>query len=215
MGTAAIFAGLMGVAILNKPTITWQPYSEANLLAAQAQEKPVLLDFYADWCIPCLELDHITFADERVIRATENFVRIKVDLTRYDSPESEALRERFAVVGVPTLVFLDRNGEETRELRIVGFIGPDPFLENIRAAHETRSSPVENEVLPIVIPDRYSTAYTSEPASEKAWIVNGASLGPFMPGEPVGMPGREMPLMSGRSVSSLFIVASGTWPSTT
>ena len=141
VGSAAVIAGLMGFAILNKPTITWQPYSEANLLKAQAQEKPVLLDFYADWCIPCLELDHTTFADERVIRASEDFARIKVDLTRYDSPESEALRERFDVVGVPTLVFLDRNGEEIRELRIVGFIGPDPFLENIRAAHETRSSP--------------------------------------------------------------------------
>ena len=138
VGTAAILAGLMGFAILNKPTITWQPYSEENLLAAQAQEKLVLLDFYADWCIPCLELDHITFADERVIRATEDFVRIKVDLTRYDSPESEALRERFDVVGVPTLVFLDRNGEEIHELRIVGFIGPDPFLEYVRAAQQTR-----------------------------------------------------------------------------
>ncbi|PSQ83339.1 MAG: cytochrome C biogenesis protein, partial [Bacteroidetes bacterium QS_1_65_9] len=69
-----------------------------------------------------------------------DFARIKVDLTRYDSPEAEALRERFGVAGVPTLVFLNENGEEIRKARVVGFMGPDPFLERLRTVKETLQS---------------------------------------------------------------------------
>lgn len=131
VGAAAILVGVLGFQNLQKPTLEWTPYSEEVLAEAQAAERPVLMDFYADWCIPCLELDRVTFTDERVIEATEGFTRVKVDLTRYDSPEAEALRERFDVAGVPTLVFLGKNGEEIRSARVVGFMGPDPFLERV------------------------------------------------------------------------------------
>ena len=137
VGAAAIFIGILGFQNLQKPTIDWMPYSEEALAEAQAAGKPVLMDFYADWCIPCLELDRVTFTDRRVIQATEDFARIKVDLTHYDSPEAEALRERFDVAGVPTLVFLNKNGEEIRKARVVGFMGPDPFLERVNTVKES------------------------------------------------------------------------------
>lgn len=138
VGAAAILVGVLGFQNLQKPTLEWTPYSEEALAEAQADGKPVLMDFYADWCVPCLELDRVTFTDEQVIEATEKFARLKVDLTRYDSPEAEALRERFDVAGVPTLVFLGEDGKEISDSRVVGFMEPDPFLKHVRALRKQR-----------------------------------------------------------------------------
>lgn len=137
VGIAAIAAGAAGFAFLQKPTIEWQPYSPEILQTARQNDQPVLLDFYADWCVPCLELDRITFADGRVIEATDRFVRVKVDLTRYDSPEAEAIRRQFDVAGVPTLVFLDGSGTQISDSRIVGYVGPDEFLDHLRSLRPT------------------------------------------------------------------------------
>lgn len=134
VGAAAIIVGVMGFQFLQKPSMEWQSYSEEALTEAQAAGKPVLMNFHADWCIPCLELDHVTFTDEDVIQATEDFARVKVDLTRYDSPEARAIRKRFDVAGVPTLVFLDEDGEEIENTRVVGFMGPEEFLEQAEMA---------------------------------------------------------------------------------
>jgi thiol:disulfide interchange protein DsbD len=90
------------------------------------------LDFYADWCIPCLELDRKTFTDPNVIDATNEFVRLKVDLTHFDSPESEALRKEFAIAGVPTIVFLDRTGSEVKSSRVVGYLPPEEFIARVQ-----------------------------------------------------------------------------------
>jgi thiol:disulfide interchange protein DsbD len=91
-----------------------------------------VLDFYADWCIPCLELDRSTFTDPTVIETLEPYARFKVDLTNYDSPESEALRLKFDVAGVPTILFLDETGQERTTARVVGFLGPEEFLKKVR-----------------------------------------------------------------------------------
>lgn len=138
LGIAAIAVGVAGFAFLQKPMIEWQPYSPEILETARQNDQPVLLDFYADWCVPCLELDRITFADRRVIEATDRLVRVKVDLTRYDSPEAEAIRQKFDVAGVPTLVFLDGSGAEIPESRIVGYVGPDDFLDHLRSLPAAR-----------------------------------------------------------------------------
>ena len=91
-----------------------------------------MIDFYADWCIPCLELDHKTFTDPEVIRATENFLRLKVDLTHFDSPESEEIRKKFAIAGVPTIVFLDPSGREVKSARVIGYLPPDEFIAKLQ-----------------------------------------------------------------------------------
>ena len=146
VGAAAIIVGVMGFQFLQKPTMEWQPYSEEALAEAQAAGKPVLMNFHADWCIPCLELDHVTFTDEEVIRETSDFVRVKVDLTHYDSPEAKAIRKQFDVAGVPTLIFLNRNGEEVEGSRIVGFMGPEQFLQRVRRVKEgAQEKPVSQE----------------------------------------------------------------------
>jgi thiol:disulfide interchange protein DsbD len=66
------------------------------------------------------------------MKATKAFVRLKVDLTHFDSPESESLRKEFAIAGVPTIVFLDRQGNEVKSSRVVGYLPPKEFLERIQ-----------------------------------------------------------------------------------
>ncbi len=72
--------------------------------AIKASSKPVMLDFYASWCVACKELENITFKDERVIEKLKTFTLIKVDVTKNNS-EDKALQKRFNVFGPPALIF--------------------------------------------------------------------------------------------------------------
>ena len=133
-GVIAVALGLFTANALREPGIRWEQFSESKIIDAKSRQKPVLMDFYADWCIPCLELERKTFTDAGAIDATSEFVRLKVDLTHFDSPESEALRKRYDIAGVPTIVFLDRNGQEMLSSRVVGYISPKEFVEQTKPA---------------------------------------------------------------------------------
>lgn len=133
-GVVAIVLGVMVFQNLQKPGVEWQSYSQEKLEQAANNNQAVVLDFYADWCIPCLELDQITFTDPAVIDAMSPFVRLKVDLTQFDSPESEELRRRYEIAGVPTIMFLDGQGNEIRSARVVGFLRPNDFLRRVDMA---------------------------------------------------------------------------------
>jgi thiol:disulfide interchange protein DsbD len=111
--------------------IAWEPYS-AGILTHPG--KPVLLDFYADWCIPCHEMDKRTFTDPRVVEAAKQFRMVKVDLTRSGSPEVEQLMRDYRIAGVPTFAFFDAAGRELTQLRQVGFVPADRFLNVMRTA---------------------------------------------------------------------------------
>jgi thiol:disulfide interchange protein DsbD len=89
----------------------------------------VVIDFYADWCLPCKELDEKTFTDTRVIKELDRFVRVKADLTAAEDAATKALTKQYAIVGVPTQVFIDANGQEVAGARLVGFEPPDAFLK--------------------------------------------------------------------------------------
>ncbi|TFG98165.1 MAG: thiol:disulfide interchange protein, partial [Calditrichales bacterium] len=91
-------------------------------------------DFYADWCIPCKELDKFTFSDERVIAESKKFVTLKADLTKFQSEETNALRTKFEIKGVPTIIFLDKQGVELKSLRLVGFEEAEEFLKRLQQA---------------------------------------------------------------------------------
>lgn len=114
--------------------IAWKPYSTAELERARAQGKPVFIDFFADWCIPCKELDKFTFTDPEVIEQSRNFVMLKADLTSFNSPEVKALRDQYRIRGVPTLVMLDPTGREVPGTRIVGFVEADVLLQAMNRA---------------------------------------------------------------------------------
>jgi len=109
--------------------LAWQPYDEAAVRQALDNGTPVVLDFYADWCAPCKELDEKTFSDPGVAAALSGFARFKVDLTRSE-PATEALRERYGVAGVPTIAFFT-GGREVAGARLTGFEPPAAFLQRL------------------------------------------------------------------------------------
>lgn len=111
------------------PGVTWHTYTTQLLEDAVAQEKPIIIDFYADWCAPCRELDDIVFHHPDIVNLGESdFIMIKVDVTKGGNPDHELLLEKYGVKGVPTIVFLDAFGRERTDLRLVDFLPPDKFL---------------------------------------------------------------------------------------
>lgn len=107
--------------------LAFRPYSDAALAEASAAGKPVVIDFFADWCLPCKELEKFTFTDPAVAKALDGWVLLKADLTKSASPEVAALRTRWNVQGVPTIVFLGPDGKESLP-RVVQFEKPAAFL---------------------------------------------------------------------------------------
>lgn len=131
VGLVGIVFGILMIQNLTKPSVEWTPYDASAYEQALADGQPIVLDFYADWCIPCLELDQVTFVDPGVIEGLDRFVRFKVDLTNFDSEESNQLREQFNIVGVPTIVFIGSNGQEVTSARVIGFLNPSRFMEQV------------------------------------------------------------------------------------
>jgi thioredoxin:protein disulfide reductase len=132
VGLAAIAGGLVFYAGGQKASIEWDAYSADRVGIALSENRPVVLYFSASWCIPCLELDRMTFTDEQVIDEMNRFVLLKVDLTNFDAPESREVRERYSIAGVPTIVFLDENGNEIPQIRVVGFVNTRELLNRIQ-----------------------------------------------------------------------------------
>jgi len=114
----------------NIKELGWKKYSIENIQKADEENKLVMIDFFADWCIPCKELDEMTFADKKVQERLLGIVLIKADLTK-NSEEVNRLRKLYDIKGVPTIIFLDEDGNEIESMRFNGFMKPDKFIERI------------------------------------------------------------------------------------
>jgi thiol:disulfide interchange protein DsbD len=115
-------------------SIQWLAYGEARLQEAAKEGRPVFIDFYADWCIPCHELDKKTFSDPQVAALSGQFLMVKADLTFSLNPQTRKLRKQYGVAGVPTLIFLGADGRELSNLRVAGYINKKEFLSRMKQA---------------------------------------------------------------------------------
>lgn len=102
------------------------------LAQAEAAGQPVMLDFYADWCVSCKELEHNTFSDPRVIETLDGFMVLQADVTA-NNADHKALLKRFDLFGPPGIIFWDANGERVRQHWVVGYQPPEQFLTHVTA----------------------------------------------------------------------------------
>ena len=133
IGTIIILVGIFySVATINAPNpLPFQPYSDSALAEAKSDGKPVMIDFTAEFCAYCKELEHKTFPSPAVKAEAKRFVCLRADQTAR-TPEAKAREKRFDIVGLPTIVFIDSSGREVKNARIVGFVTPDELVYNMR-----------------------------------------------------------------------------------
>jgi thioredoxin:protein disulfide reductase len=134
VGVLGIAGGIAVIATTPGEGVVFEAFDEQALAATLEGGRPAMLDFTADWCAPCHELERFTFSDRRVKEATRDFRAFKVDLTKYQSPDAERWRRQYGINGVPTVVFLSPDGNEVGPARVEGFIPPARFLERVQAA---------------------------------------------------------------------------------
>ena len=104
---------------------------DAQLTKAKQEQKIVLLDFYADWCISCKEMEVNTFTNTEVSKELKQFVLLQADVTA-NSTENQALLKRFGLYGPPGILFFDQSSGEQKDQRVIGYMPPQRFLEQLR-----------------------------------------------------------------------------------
>ncbi len=105
----------------------------ARITAAAAEGKSVMLDFYADWCVSCKEMEHYTFPREEVRDALANTVWLQADVTANDATD-QALLRHLGVIAPPTIAFFGKDGAERRNYRVVGYMKAEEFAPLVRSA---------------------------------------------------------------------------------
>ena len=119
------------VKVLKENTFTnVHSISELDKIIAASKGKKIIVDFSADWCTSCTELEHITFADARVKEAWKDYVLVQADITE-NTDDEKALSKKFGLFGPPALIFYDENGNEEKKKRTIGYISPDDLLKKL------------------------------------------------------------------------------------
>jgi thiol:disulfide interchange protein DsbD len=106
--------------------LSWEHEESAAVAKARAEKRPLLVDFTAEWCVACKKMSKETFSDPRVMEKCGHFVAVKVDATNDEDPQVDAVKGKYKVVGLPTVVIYDSSGAERK--RFNDFVGPDAFV---------------------------------------------------------------------------------------
>jgi Thiol:disulfide interchange protein len=124
----ALFVVAVGVGVATSPStpISWYDYNDGMKLAEE-EDKPMMINFGADWCRFCGKLDEKTFTDGQVIALSESFVCIKVDVD-----QGREITKKFKIRPIPAIVFADSQGHEIH--RVIGFKNADKFLKEMHTA---------------------------------------------------------------------------------
>ena len=116
-----------------QPGIRWEKPFEAALRRAKSEGKPMMVDFWADWCSWCQRLDQTTYVDPRVVKLSADFVTVKVNTE--GGPREAAVADRYNVDSLPTIMFLSPAGHPI--LRLSGYQGPGQFPETMETARQS------------------------------------------------------------------------------
>lgn len=127
----ALAVFILASLFMRGPGVAWTPVSAEVFKEAARLKRPVMIDFYAAWCAPCRELDETTFHDPAVVTQARGFVMVKVDVTQGGNPMHARLLQEYGIKGVPTVVFLNTDGKECPELRLLDFLPPDQMLNRM------------------------------------------------------------------------------------
>jgi thiol:disulfide interchange protein DsbD len=104
---------------------------DRQLQRASAQGQWVILDYYADWCISCKEMEAYTFSDPEVQKALVNFVLLQADVTQMND-DDKALLEKFKLIGPPAILFFDTKKHEHKAMRVVGYLDSEQFIKHLQ-----------------------------------------------------------------------------------
>jgi thiol:disulfide interchange protein DsbD len=107
----------------------WKAYSKQALEDAVARKKPVVIDFFAEWCPICHDLDRTLFSKPEIQAKLAQVTALRMDATDQDNPEIQKILEKYQIDGLPTIIFLDSNGQEIDNSRLIGFVTPQDFSQ--------------------------------------------------------------------------------------